>query len=263
VTSPRLAQLSLWGASNAFHEGRAYRDPRDGKQYPSITTALKGVPKDLTQYAADQQLKWCIENWQFLGGRSDDSAFRGARYRWRDHADLRGNVGDGVHNYIEAEQTGSWDFPELDAEQEQILANWHELNEVHDIEPLRNEITVVNREVGYMGTFDSYCKIDGVPTMVDFKTSKGIYDTAYMQIAALCHGEHWLIEVEDMKWEAIEPEPIEAAAVFHLRADKWAIHWVNDIDLHWKKFVHYVGLYYLNEDLKRLEKERDTPKGNP
>lgn len=257
MTQPKLAQLSLWGASNAFHEGRAYRDPRDGKQYPSITTALKGVPKDLTQYAADQQLKWCIENWSFLGSRSDDQAFRGARYRWRDHADLRGHVGDGIHNYIEAEQTGTWDFPELNEEQLEILGQWRLLNQAHEIVPLRNEVTVADTAIGYMGTFDSYCLVDGVRTMVDFKTSKGVYDSAFMQLAALTFAPTWFIEVEEMKWEPIDREPIEKSAVFHLRADKWAIHWVDDLEVHYKKFVHYVNLWYLNEDLRRLAKERE------
>lgn len=258
MTSPKLAQLSLWGESNAFHEGRAYRDPRDGKHYPSVTTVLKGMPKDLTQYAADRMLDWAIKNWEFLGSRGDEQAFKGARYRWREHADLRGHVGDGIHNYIEAEQTGSWDFPELDDEQELILKKWGELNDVHEIVPLRNEVTVGDIELGWMGTFDSYCLVDGVPTLVDFKTSKGVWESAYIQLAALARANEWFIEGPEMQWTVIEPEPVEQVAVFHLRADSWAVVWVNNVDLYYEKFKHYLRLWQIDETLKGLKKAAEV-----
>lgn len=257
MTQPKLANLALWGEANAYAESRAYRDPRDGKHFPSVTSILKLVHKDLTQYAADTQLRWCIENWQFLGGRSDEQAFRGARYRWKEHAEYRGEIGDGVHNYIEAEHTGSWDFPELNPEQDLILEQWRLLNEAHDLQPLRNEITVADTDLGWFGTFDCYCLLDGVPTVVDWKTSKGIYDTALMQLAALYNAKVWFIETEEMKWEAIDPEPVEEAAVVHLRSDKWAIVPVQDIDLHYSKFKHYAGIWWDNYYLKERAKERE------
>lgn len=256
MTQPKLAQLALWGEANAFHEARAYRDPRDGKHYPSVTSILKLVHKDLTQYAADQQLKWCIENWQFLGSRSDESAFKGSRYRWRDHAEYRGEIGDGVHNYIEAEHTGTWDFPELNEEQEQILEQWRLLNQAHDLQPLRSEITVGDTELGWMGTYDCYCLLDGVPTIVDWKTSKGVYDTAFMQLAALFNAPQWFVETSEMQWEVIPREEVTEAAVVHLRSDKWGIHPVKDIDLHYDKFRSYCSIWWDNYFLKEREKER-------
>lgn len=255
MTQPKLANLSLWGEANAFHEARAYRDPRDAKHYPSVTSVLKGVPKDLTQYAANEMLKWCIQNWEWLSGRSDEQAFKGARYRWRDHADLRGHVGDGIHNYIEAEQTGSWEYPELNEEQEAILVNWRALNDAYEIVPLRNEVTVGDIELGWMGTFDSYCLVDGKPTLVDFKTSKGVWDTAYMQLAALARATEWFIEGPEMQWTVIPPEPVEQVAVFHLRADSWAVVWVNNIDMYYEQFKHYLELWKLKEQFKVIEKE--------
>ena len=34
------------------------------------------------------------------------------------------------------------------------------------------------------GTVDLYCKLDGVPTLIDFKTSKGIFDEMLYQVGA-------------------------------------------------------------------------------
>jgi hypothetical protein len=263
MTAPKLANLSLWGEANAFAEARAYRDPRTGLHYPSVTSILKLMPKALEQYAASEQLKWDIAHWQDLSRKSDEQAFKSYRFMWRNHADLRGHVGDGIHNYIEAEQTGSWEFPELDEEQEAILANWHELNEVHEIVPIKNEVTVGDVELGWMGTVDSYCLFDGAPALVDFKTSRVIRESAHIQLSALTMASEWFVEVEDMKWE-VEPAanfPIEKVLVFHLRADSWAIHEVNNVPAYYDKFKHYLEIWKLNESIKAANKEagRDTP----
>lgn len=256
MTKPELANLALWGEANAYHEGRAYRDPRDGRHYPSITTILKLVDKQIGQYAAEETLKWAVQNWSLLASKSDEEGMRFGRYRWKDHRDLRAEVGDGVHLTIEQEQTGGWDYPELDDEQQQIIEQWHLLNEKHKIEPILNEVTVANIEDGWFGTFDSYCLFDGKRALVDFKTSKSIHDEARMQLSALGNASEWFIKSGDMKWDVQDPHPIDVILVFHLRADKWEVIEVEDSDLHYDKFKKYAGIWYDNEALKNRAKSR-------
>lgn len=52
------------------------------------------------------------------------------------------------------------------------------------IEPILVEEHLISEEDGYGGTPDFYGKIDGVVTLLDLKTGKGIYDESFIQLAA-------------------------------------------------------------------------------
>lgn len=49
---------------------------------------------------------------------------------------------------------------------------------------LATEATVASLRYGYAGTLDLLCELDGVPTIVDLKTSKRVYETHAIQLAA-------------------------------------------------------------------------------
>jgi hypothetical protein len=52
------------------------------------------------------------------------------------------------------------------------------------LKPLAIEQTVFSKVHGYAGTMDLLAEVDGVKTLVDFKTSKAIYAEAHLQTAA-------------------------------------------------------------------------------
>lgn len=56
----------------------------------------------------------------------------------------------------------------------------------------------------YCGIIDLYCKLNGVPTLVDFKTSKAVYDEHWYQVSAykflLQHG-HLVADRPGFTWE--------------------------------------------------------------
>ena len=60
----------------------------------------------------------------------------------------------------------------------------------HIVEPILCEAGLVSEEYGYGGTIDLYAMLDGVPTLIDYKTGKAIYPehtyqaTAYRQLLA-------------------------------------------------------------------------------
>jgi len=54
----------------------------------------------------------------------------------------------------------------------------------HTIEPILLEKPFVSDIRNYGGTIDCYCLLDGVPTLLDFKTGKAIYDEFFFQLAA-------------------------------------------------------------------------------
>jgi hypothetical protein len=54
----------------------------------------------------------------------------------------------------------------------------------YDLKPKFLEKQLVSEAFHYGGTIDFYGDLDGVPTLLDFKTSSGIYDEHRFQVAA-------------------------------------------------------------------------------
>lgn len=61
--------------------------------------------------------------------------------------------------------------------------DWYE---GHDIQPIATEFRCLSMKHWFAGTSDLDCMMDGKRTMVDFKTSKGIYPEMGYQLAAYC-----------------------------------------------------------------------------
>jgi len=277
LTQPRL---SLYGDAKAYSEGRAYRKPTDGSNHPSVTTILKASDKSgLVQWAVDQAVDWCVQNWMVLGERSDGDAKRIARFQHNKVRNDRAEVGDGVHGWIEADHTGTWDYPELDDEQQAIIGQWQQLKAEHDIEPVLTEFTTFISSRGgltCMGTADGYWVIDGVKTLVDVKTSRNTQREHFAQLAALRHGIEWYEQINEIPpeitdvpakklvaflneyWEPRTMPTIDASALVHLRADSHEIVWMNEEDesAYWDTFQAYMSIWYATEEIKSNEKRR-------
>lgn len=59
--------------------------------------------------------------------------------------------------------------------------NWEKK---YKIKPILLETPLVSEKYQYGGTPDNYCLLDGVYTLLDYKTGKGIYEEMYYQLAA-------------------------------------------------------------------------------
>ena len=264
MTSPELARLVKYGPAKSEDEGRAYSYPLekvDGKypQYPSVTTVLKMVDKSsLVQWAVNLSVDWAVNNLDALHQKSIEQGIAMGRYRWKDIRDERASVGDGIHATIEAKHTGTWDFPELNDEQLQIMEHWRQLNTEHAIEPIHSELTMFNRTVGYAGTADGIWMIDGQKCLIDIKTSKSHWPEHDMQLSALLHAEEWLPKVGEGKWESMAPEPTERVAIIHLRSDLHELIYIDDdiLDASWDAFQGYKMAWDADRKLKDIKKAK-------
>lgn len=249
--TPELAKF----AKENDGDGRYYVHPHTGQRVPSITSVLRLADKSgLVQWSVDLAVRWCIENWHVLGERSDEAAFGIARYKHTRVRDERAQVGTGIHETVEALHTGSWDFPELDDEQQRIMQHWYALNEEHDIQPIHSEFTVWDAVNEYAGTADGFWLIDGVETVVDIKTSKNHWPEHDAQLAALTLAPVRMEKVDD-DWVEHEWTPPINAAIIHLREDKHEIIPVENLDLHYEVFLGYRKVALAKEQLKQREKE--------
>ena len=163
--------------------------------------------------------------------------------KYRDEA---ADVGTLAHAMIQAHLTGE----DLDMEQyapvtidlaENAVISYFEWEKQHKIEPILCEKPLVSESHRYGGTVDCYCLLDGVPTLLDFKTGKAIYDEYFVQLAAykaLLHEHGYAVEqCRILRVGRDETEGFEERSVA-------------DTTKYFMVFQNLLDVYYLKKDLK-------------
>lgn len=151
-----------------FTDARFYVDT-DGQYYPSATTILDAYPKPFAL------LQWMKE----AGTKSDEIR------------DAAGRRGSNVHTLTERFDNG--DTVELLSEAGQpmySMEEWAMFERYVDFStrflPVYDMIEqqVICPELGFAGTLDRVGIIDGKKYLIDIKTSNGIYNSYWLQMAA-------------------------------------------------------------------------------
>lgn len=241
MTLPRLA------VAQSGYGGRGYKNPvngRDGRVVPSVTTVLKAENKPaLVQWAVDQTAGYAVANATSLLTHSEDWGFKFLRFFHKRQAPIEGaevdihsyyngvrddaaDMGTAIHEWIQADTDERLQFPDTDnhgAPFWQMVEAWDAWKVNHDIIPHYTECTVWNEELGYAGTFDGLWEIDGVMTLMDIKSSRGLYDSTWMQLAALYHAPEMFVAQPDDTYIAVHDwqKPVKALAVLHIRPGDW------------------------------------------
>ena len=185
--------------------GRLYK--KNGKSYPSSTTICGQLDKSgpLTYWAAGCAGDYVIDkvNSEKKLTRSKVIAFaEESKKKFRSVLKKAGDIGTAVHKAIEYYlKTGK--EPVID--EDKILAGFVaflEWAEKHKLKDPMCEVTVYGPN--YAGTCDCICLLDGVPTILDFKTSKAPRDGKPY--------EEWRYQVASYRH----------AAILNGLLDKWA-----------------------------------------
>ena len=271
MSAPKLAQY--WSESK--EDGRAYKHPVSGVRVPSVTTICGMSDKSgLAQYSADRTAKWCAENWSLLASKSDEDAIRGARYRWKDHADERANVGTEVHEWVETWSEDGFAYPELGYDAQQCVDRFLDFTVEHEFQPYYSEVTVWSEKHGYAGTFDWLGLLDNKPTLGDTKTSRKLHDEHRMQLAALKNADYMLLLQPDGTYIQEDMPDIESLMFLHLRPDDYDDLYkrsdqsfyaleelsMDEADLYFKRFLGYREVFESVQELKLLRKSVSVQK---
>lgn len=141
----------------------------DGSYYPSATTLLEAYPKP---YAL---LQWMKE----VGTKSDEI---------RDAAGKRGSA---VHSMTESyDNDEQVDLLGFDGQPQYSMEEWSFFERYVDFSqrftPAYSliEQQVISPELGFAGTLDRVGVIEGMKYLLDIKTSNGIYNSYWLQLAA-------------------------------------------------------------------------------
>lgn len=148
------------------------------RYYTSSGELVPGVTTILSELAKPQLVPWANR----LGLQGIDA---------RKYTDEAAQVGSLAHYLIECMMRGSepelGDFTPAQVEMaQQSVAAFKDWLNQHEMEPYLVEQQLVSDEHRFGGTVDWYGMLDGVPTLVDFKTSSGIYDEHKFQV-----GGYW------------------------------------------------------------------------
>lgn len=272
MTSPELAQYRNEGEG----QGRAYRHPHSGVTVPSVTTVLKMAAKDgIPQWAARLSLEWAYENRDALLNRDRSDFVNAGRYQWTKARDERAFIGTEIHEYIEADLRDQWDMPEpWDREVLEMVDEWRKFRGEHDIVPEHLETTVWSHEHGYAGTLDGFGLIDGVPTLWDVKSSKGLWPENEMQLAALANADVVMQKQPDGTWIELPMFQPDRFAFIHIRprytdplnrvdtAPFCVIDYVDpeDIAPRFEQFKGYLAAWRGEQAIKESRKAREKEK---
>jgi len=142
---------------------------KDGTIVPSVTTIT-------SLFAKPQLVAWANK----LGLQGIDVT---------KYVDDKAEIGSLAHemvlNYFKQEETDLSDYsPKVVAQAKNSFKSFQKFIEGKDIKVKGVEMQMVSEKYKYGGTCDLFAEVDGVLTLIDWKTGSGIFKTMGFQLAA-------------------------------------------------------------------------------
>lgn len=157
----------------------------DGTEFPSVTTVLDCLGKGdaLMHWAVGLATTYIRQN-RGLGLSLDELLERAAK-NWMTAKNEAAGIGTEIHDLIELYiKEGQDAVGKYRPEVTHGFLAFLQWEKDHGVKWLQSEMQIVSQVHGYAGTLDAICIYEGRPYVIDFKSSKGFYDTYGMQIAA-------------------------------------------------------------------------------
>ncbi len=120
------------------------------------------------------------------------------------------------------------------------LKSYHAWRKANTVEPIAVETPMVSEKWGYGGTFDLYASVNGMPTVIDFKTSTGLWAEYSYQIGAYYELIH-----ENL---GIAPQG-KLIRINKGNNDDFEVKTVTPIEQYFNVFKHLLRVYTLQREL--------------
>jgi len=163
-----------------------------GVWLPSVTTLLDAYPKGAAYVI------WLKQ----VGLNASQILKEAGEIGSNVHAAIDQYVRTGELNFIsEGRELFKW-------EEWELICKAMEFFTIYKPEIIVHEFSFASDELGFGGTIDMICKINGEIWLIDYKSGNSIYDSHYLQIAAY-----------KKAWEILNPQYlIQKAGLLHLKA---------------------------------------------
>ncbi len=198
----------------------------EGKRLPGTTTVLGVMDKG-----------YGLKKWYYNMGLKGIDVEK--------YVDKTAQIGTLGHYLIECELKGEepdlepFSREEINAA-ENCLIKFYDWQAENELEPLEVETALVSEKYKYGGTIDLYCKLNGKYTLVDLKTSKAIYDTHMIQLAAYKN----LLEENGYK-----VEQVKILRIGRTDDEGFEVRTQEDLTTEWELFKHLREVYRLKKQL--------------
>jgi hypothetical protein len=170
-----------------------YKSTKSDKWLPSVTTLLDAYPKGAAYVL-----------WLKNVGMNASQILKEA-------GDIGSNVHSAIDQYV---KTGQLKFLNDEGrelwkwEEWELICKAMEFFERYKPDVIVHEFSFASEELGYGGTIDMVCQINGQNWIIDYKSGNGIYESHYLQISAY-----------KKAWEKLNPQyPIYKLGLLHLKA---------------------------------------------
>lgn len=233
--------------------GRGYVHPVTQATVPSVTTVLGVLDKPaLPRWAAKVVAEFAAANkdsWVNLPTDAAVDLLKGSPWRTRDRA---AEAGTNAHEYCEALLRGevSIDSPFDPPGLGEAARNLRGILKAVKPTPLSIEGTVWSHQYGYAGSFDGIHIIDGKVTLVDLKTSTGVYPDYSIQLAAYKYAD---VILKPDGSEVMVPI-IEACQIWHApKEGSWSVVDMDVTEAEFKVFTAALEVFkWKNERSKQV-----------
>src|SRR5690606_32129053 len=235
---------------------RFYVDPDDGNiKVPGVTSVGSMTPKDYLMYwSAKEAAEAAVENWDIVSQLVQ--------------RDPKGAV-DYLKNAHRRKSTAASDLGTIAHDLFERLARGETVNDRHvhmdvkphvrwfrefldDVQPefLYLEETVWSDTHKYAGSFDAIATVDGETVILDWKTSKAIYDSVALQLSAYRFADRIILAESG---ESVDVPEMAGGAALHVRPEGWALHPVQCDEKVFSTFLHLRGVFdWESEGKKRV-----------
>lgn len=199
----------------------------DGTRVPGVTTVLGVLNKPALVAWANKMGLQGIDTSKYVNAAAD--------------------AGTAAHEMIQCHLIGEeFDGSKYPADLLDLAENGYlkylEWEGQHTIEDVHSEMPLVSEAHRYGGTIDMYARLDGIPTLIDFKTNQtGIYPEMMHQVA----GGYRQLLVEN-------GYPVQKVIIIRVgKSDKMdmEVREIGQWDKHWDIFEHCLALYQLQKDI--------------
>lgn len=221
MPSPKLT------VAQSGYSGRGYADvlgTNNGKPLMGITTATSFEDRPgLRAWERQQVAAFAVTHVDEIAAKDEEVAYRYLQavpkfLTPEKHDDLpleldlwnaaefalseAGEAGTWMHRYVEDYFADAFPEQPLRDDHYQMVEAFHAWESQHDIEVIALERTVYGDR--YAGTADFFAKVDGVTTLIDWKTSRSLQSGHKMQLSAIGAAHTALKEVAEGTPEAIK-----------------------------------------------------------
>lgn len=227
-------------------DSRFYVDPDDGSiKVPGVTSVGSMLPKDfLTFWAAKEAAEAAVTNWDIVSElvkRDPKGATDYLKSAHRRKSKAAADLGSAAHDYFERLARGETvNDRHIHVDVKQHVRWFREFLQEVQPEFLFLEETVWSDTHKYAGSFDAIARVDGEVVILDWKTSKSIYDSVALQLSAYRYADRIILAESG---ESVPVPEIVGGGALHVRPEGWALHPVQCDEEVFATFQHLRGVF--------------------